>query len=147
VKTKDYCRALKVKLGVTSNYALAKALGIRRQRISNYVNGLRVFDNTTAVRVAELLGRDPMKVIADLELERGSDATLWQRIRQAVGLLLVSAGAVLVAASLPHPAYAGQGGFNITVFPAAVAMRHNAGRTTDCRRILARLLAWLRGLL
>jgi plasmid maintenance system antidote protein VapI len=105
VKTKDYCRAAKIKLGVTSDYALAKHLGVQRQTISNYVNGHRVFDNTMAARISEILDVDLVKVIADLELERGTNDELWKRIaRKVAAVAVVAIGAGSIGAPSPAPA-------------------------------------------
>lgn len=87
MKTIDYCRALKKQLGISSDYELAKRLGVTRQSVSNYVNGLRAFDTTTAAKVAELLELDPITVIADAELERGTNDALWKRIRAAAAIV------------------------------------------------------------
>lgn len=99
MKTADYCAALKRRWKITSDYELAKRLGVAKQTVSNYVNGHRVFDNTTAARVAEILELEPMRVIADAELERGSSRELWTRIRDAAAIAgAMIGGAVLLYA-------------------------------------------------
>lgn len=92
MKTTQYCAAMKQRLQITSDYALAKALGVPKQTISNYANGVRTFDNTMAAKVAEILDVPVMKVIADMELERGTNDELWKRIaRRAAGVLVPAA--------------------------------------------------------
>lgn len=108
MNTADYCAALKRRLKIESDYGLAKRLGFSRQRVSNYTNGLRVFDNETAVRVAELLQLDPLRVIADMELERASSPDqrkFWERIKAAAVLAAFYVGAASFGA-LPAPAQA-----------------------------------------
>src|SRR4051812_26521993 len=101
--TADYCAALKRRLKISSDYALAKALAVSKQAISKYVNGERAFDTTMAVRVAELLELDPMKVIADCEIERGGDVELWRRVSRKVAAVVL---AVSAAAGAPDQANA-----------------------------------------
>jgi transcriptional regulator with XRE-family HTH domain len=83
MKTAEYCAAAKQKLTLTSDYALAKALGVTRASVSLLINGHSVMSNTTAARIAEILELPLQRVIADAELERGSDGELWRRLREA----------------------------------------------------------------
>ncbi len=105
MKTAQYIAAAKKALGGISDYALAKHLNVTKASISLLVNGRSVMSNTTAARVAEILDLDPLKVIADMELERGTNDELWRRIarRAAVVLLPATIGGV---ALVPAPAEA-----------------------------------------
>lgn len=60
----------KTKLGVDSDYALAQKLGIARSSISNYRKGITLFDTIACVKVAHVLGVQPLEVIALVEIER-----------------------------------------------------------------------------
>ena len=86
MKTANYCAAAKQKLTLASDYALAKALGVTRASVSLLINGHSVMSNTTAARIAEILELPLQRVIADAELERGSDLELWKRLREAAAI-------------------------------------------------------------
>jgi hypothetical protein len=60
---------------------------------------------TTAAKIAGLLELEPIQVIADIELERGEDAALWKRIRDAAVVAAMAFGAA--SFGLPGPAHAG----------------------------------------
>lgn len=72
--TIEYLDALRVRLGVSSDYALAKRLGVSAQRISNYRTKTHCFDADIALKVADLLGRDRAEVYLDIEAERATKA-------------------------------------------------------------------------
>lgn len=102
MKTQDYIEAAKKKSGITSDYGLAKRLGITKQAMSGYATGNRIMDDYTAARLAELLDLEPIEVIAaaNAEREKGSArAEFWKRLaggRQAAGLAgLLICGAFL----------------------------------------------------
>jgi len=96
-RTVEYLEAARRALGGVSDYRLAKRLDVSRQAISRLLSGERTMSPTTAARVAILIGVDPMRVIADMELERGADEALWKGIRRAVALLLLTTGAAYTA--------------------------------------------------
>lgn len=70
MKTVDFLDAIRERYQLTSDYKLAKLLGITVQRVSMYRRGSRRFDNQMAVKAAELLGLNAIQVIACVELER-----------------------------------------------------------------------------
>ncbi len=74
MKSAEYLAAVKAKLNITSDYALAKALKIKKQTASNYATGKNVPGPVVAFRVAEILGDQPAAVIADFEAERAERA-------------------------------------------------------------------------
>jgi transcriptional regulator with XRE-family HTH domain len=87
--TVQYLDAIKTRSGLRSDYAAAKALGVTRCAVSRYRLGLSTFDDTIAVRVAEILGVDPLEVIAAANLERAKDdgahaiwIALWRKSRE-----------------------------------------------------------------
>lgn len=105
---------MKKKLGIESDYALAQRLDLTKQAISQLRHREAVMSPTTAARVAVLLELDPMRVIADAELERGSDSQLWKKLRDALAALLVAIGAALFT----EPA---QAAFNINISAVSTA--------------------------
>ena len=67
MNTLEYLAAVKEKLNITSDYALAKALDISQARISAYRKGREHPDVYTCIKVAIALGIDPTLVIAEIE--------------------------------------------------------------------------------
>jgi transcriptional regulator with XRE-family HTH domain len=88
-----YLDALKAHLNLSSDYQLAKALGCVQSRLSGYRNDSRTFDDAMAARVAELLGIDPLRVLADMAAERSKNPevkALWQKIATAAASVLAA---------------------------------------------------------
>lgn len=73
MKTTEYLDAAKAKLGIDSDYELAKRLDITRMAISDYRHERRSPDNFTVFRLAVILENDPADMIADLESQREKD--------------------------------------------------------------------------
>lgn len=103
--TVEYLDAIKVRLDLPSDYAVAKALGLTRAAVSKQRLGHSVFDDTTALRVAEILGVDPMEVISAANAERARDEEtrrLWERawgkVTGATAVVAIAAGIGLSAA-------------------------------------------------
>lgn len=71
------------RLGISSDYAIAKALRAPTQRIYSYRSGRTQMDDDAAVEAAILAGDDPAAVLAEIRGERAkSPATreAWQRV-------------------------------------------------------------------
>ncbi|WP_076887767.1 DUF3693 domain-containing protein [Burkholderia pseudomallei] len=103
--TVEYLDAIKVRLDLPSDYAVAKALGLTRAAVSKQRLGHSVFDDTTALRVAEILGVNPMEVISAANAERARDEEtrrLWERawgkVTGATAVVAIAAGIGLSAA-------------------------------------------------
>lgn len=69
MKTEQMLEAAKKRAGLPSDYALAARLGVTRQRVSSWRGGV-VPDPSIGFKLAGLLGEDPARIVADLELER-----------------------------------------------------------------------------
>lgn len=92
MNSREYLDALRAHLRLPSDYAVAKALNTTRATVSTYRTGRHTFDDATALRVAELLGIDPRKVIADMHAERAKDAKVrafWQQIASAAAAVVL----------------------------------------------------------
>lgn len=95
-KTQELAEAARVKLGGVTDYSLAKTLEIPRARISEYVRGEQNADTYACVRLAMVLGRDPLEVIAEVEAQTARTPTkrdFWSRFpsglrRTALGVVL-----------------------------------------------------------
>jgi transcriptional regulator with XRE-family HTH domain len=68
--TVELLDAVKSRLGLSSDYAAAKALGVTRQRVSAWRNGRQTFEDEVCLRVAEILEVDPFPVMASVRIER-----------------------------------------------------------------------------
>lgn len=129
--------------GLTSDYQLAKLLGVSRQAVSHWQNGRHELDQTTAVQVAELLQVDPMQVMAELQCARASNTRerhVWERYRGRVHTATVAAVAVLAGIS---------GGVTVksdTIISQISALPgiHYAQLAAWLRQRLSRPFAWLR---
>lgn len=95
----EYLDAIKAKQSLSSDYAVSKALGISRQRITAYRKGDDSFSDETAAKVAELLDADPEEVVIAAHAERAKDErtrALWARLAKKAGY---AAGVALFAAA------------------------------------------------
>lgn len=70
LNTLDYLQEVKTRLGITSDYALAKALGITQSTISGYRAGRSRIDDDVALTIADILRIHPLQVIAAANAER-----------------------------------------------------------------------------
>ncbi|MGK5023083.1 hypothetical protein [Janthinobacterium sp. LB2P10] len=72
MNTLEYLRAVKVRLGIESDYALATRLGITRSAVSKLQLGKGVFGDDVALTVAQILDVHPLVVIAQANAERAN---------------------------------------------------------------------------
>ncbi len=87
--TLQYLDEAKRKLNVESDYALSKRLGCTTSAISNYRAGRSRMDDVMAVKVAEILERNPLELLASLNLERAKDEDVrrvWQGILEIISV-------------------------------------------------------------
>lgn len=61
--------ACKKKIGVDTDYKLAKALKIHSGRIADYISGKRIPDENACMRIAMLLERNPIEIIAIVQAD------------------------------------------------------------------------------
>ncbi len=86
--TNDYLDACKSKLGLTSDYQLAKAFEVRQPTISNYRSGRSHFDDSMALKVAGILGLPAAQVMAAAHFERSKaeeERNVWRDIFEKFG--------------------------------------------------------------
>lgn len=106
--------AAKKRLGLSSDYALAKRLGITTARMSNYRQERRGLDEDICFTVAELLDMEPGEVLAMMAMDRAQDAKTrkaWARVISRIGshaaaVLLVVAVVMTAPEWATSPAYA-----------------------------------------
>lgn len=85
MNTIEYLDAVKQRLGVASDYALAKALGFSLSSVSGYRTGRRFLDDDAALTVAQTLNVNPLVVIAAANLERAKtpeQAARWSGVME-----------------------------------------------------------------
>lgn len=119
MKTHDYMAALKSALHISSDYALAKALGVAQQTTSRWSQGKGTIDDNLAPRVAEILGLSAEQVLFDLHAERERSPELRAIWTKAARSFAHAACALVSVAA-----------FNICTFPgtsdaATPAFNHN----------------------
>lgn len=96
-KARELLLECKVKLGGCTDYRLAKEMQIDRARISDYMKEARIPDNYACVRMALILKRDPIEIIAIIESENEKNALkreFWagflQRVQKAGRLITLA---------------------------------------------------------
>lgn len=70
--TRQYLADLQKKYQISKNRELAKLLEVKEATVSRYMSGDRVIDNTTALKIAQLLEIEEAIVIAQANFERES---------------------------------------------------------------------------
>ena len=94
---KEYVEEIKKKHGLTTDYAVAKALLIDTRKISDVMKGRRHPPPVAAYRIADLLELDPIEVIACIDYQYTTDeqhkeyikAFFSRRMRDVAAVLLV----------------------------------------------------------
>lgn len=102
--TGEYLDAVKAKLDLPSDYATAKALGVTRATMSRYRVAGACPDELVCARIADILGVEPIEVIAAAQFERSKDEqarALWESIwGKAVGVTAASLMLAVVGLSV-----------------------------------------------
>lgn len=103
MKTINYIDEAKRRLGISSDYGMAKELGMTRGAFAHYKSGRRVIDDYTAAKLAEVLKINPLEVIAAANAEREKDsqkAEFWRKLASgAQGAIL---GSTLIFSGLTY---------------------------------------------
>lgn len=104
MNTQELLSAVKASQGITSDYRLARFLGVTDNTVGNWQHGRRRPDDDTAIRLCELAGIDPAPVLAALAAERASTPEArraWEGIAaklQHAGLAAAVLSAVILSA-------------------------------------------------
>lgn len=105
MKASEWLDLAKEKRGGISDYALAKELGITRAAVSDYRNRGTTLGDDVCISIAEILGIDPMQVIADQHGERAKSEKvrkIWERASRTAAILTLAAIAVLFSGSTTY---------------------------------------------
>lgn len=114
-QTQELLEAVRKKMHGATDYRISIELAIRKQTISNYHNGTQQADAYACTKFAEVLGRDPLEVIAEVEAQAARTTAareFWKSFRgtgrrAAVGLL--SFGIALFSGVAPQAGEANAG--------------------------------------
>jgi plasmid maintenance system antidote protein VapI len=68
-ETQQLIEQVRVKMEGATDYKIAQALDLPRQRLSDFVKGSRAADAYACAKMAEILDRDPLEIIAQVEAE------------------------------------------------------------------------------
>lgn len=96
----------KEKSGISSDYALALTIGVKRQTISRYRKNLCTPDDYAKSRLADLTGRSLQEVIARIELENEPNEEkrkYWQDFYRRLGGVAASIAVSVTLIVTPHP--------------------------------------------
>ena len=74
MKIRERLLECKVKTGIKSDYGLAKALGINRARVHDYMTAKAKPDAYIAVKIGEILNIHPLLLLAEFEAETARSA-------------------------------------------------------------------------
>lgn len=114
--TGDYLDAVKAKLDLPSDYATAKALGVTRAAVSRYRLLQSFPDELVCAKIADILGIEPIEVIAAAQFERSKDEharALWESIwGKVAGAIVPSLIACAVGLSVAPTSKAAESGEN-----------------------------------
>ena len=69
MKIKERLLECKIKLKISSDYALAKKIGCSRQRLSNILKGTVKPEAYEAIKIGEILRVHPLMLLAEFEAE------------------------------------------------------------------------------
>lgn len=103
MRTIDYLNEAAKRVGAKTDAELARALNMNRSTVCRYLKGERVMDDYTAARVAELLGIEPLQVIAAANAERETDQgkkQFWEKFARAAVIAAAVVGGAQVASML-----------------------------------------------
>jgi hypothetical protein len=108
----ELARLDKASGGTGTDYKLAQLLDVPRATISNYRRGVTQLDDVLAIRLAELIKEQPLRLIGEINAERARDTrtkAFWSKTAKgAGGKVAALVGAVIMAAVAfsPPPARA-----------------------------------------
>lgn len=91
MNTIEYLDAIKARIGKTSDYAVAKALGINESTIAGYRKRGGQMDDEIAAKAAAILDLHPGLVVLDMHRERAktpAEVSIWQEIYRGFLTLL-----------------------------------------------------------
>ena len=130
-RMEDFIAEIRQRYNIKTQTELAQKLGLTQATISAHYNRTKRakhYSEETAHRIAELLGEDPLYVLACLSSERAKDPKVrqqWQRMERMLRSVTASiVFALFVSIFMPQPAQA-----------STVSISHNAHGIYIMRRL------------
>lgn len=105
MKASDWIDRVKTQAGITSDYGVAKALGLSRTTVSKYRSTTPTLDEDTALRVAEALGEAPEAVLLDQYAERTKSPAVRAALLAAAQRLYIMLNGCCATHSVANFAY------------------------------------------
>ncbi len=105
-----YLEGVKAKVGIKSDLQLAVRIGVSYSLVHGFLHSNRIPGDDICVKIAELAGDDPARVIALAHVVKASGASkrAWEKIFKAVaGKAAAAVLVILMTLSLLSPALAG----------------------------------------
>lgn len=99
--TKDFMARIRARYNLTSDYQLAKFLGVTRQRISGYKGRDITLGDETAIKVAEALELPPAYVLNCMAAERAKRPEVKKAWQRAAAALATAASVLFFLGFLP----------------------------------------------
>lgn len=99
MNTIEYLDAVKAKRGISSDYALAKALQIGQSAIIGYRARRRIIDDEVSLSIAQILEINPLEVIATANAERAKTPEMKARWTGVMEKFSASFNALLLGTS------------------------------------------------
>lgn len=93
----DFVKKLKKRYDISSDYGMAKILGLSRQTMSAHKSGrAKHFSEETAYKIGELTNEDPAYAMVVLAIDRAKDEKVREAWRRVARIMRSSAPAFLV---------------------------------------------------
>jgi hypothetical protein len=87
LRTPEYLDLARRQLGLPSDYALQKPLGVTKQQLSRWRTGVDSFSDGAAVKIAELTGLPAERVLVDAHFEKAKtpeEKAVWRAIMEKI---------------------------------------------------------------
>jgi hypothetical protein len=87
LRTPEYLDLARQQLGLPSDYALQKPLGVTKQQLSRWRTGVDSFSNVAALRIAELTSLQAERVLIDAQIEKAKtpeEQAIWRSIMEKI---------------------------------------------------------------
>lgn len=100
-ETQQLIGQVRAKLGGATDYRIAQVLDIPRQRVSTYTKGEQQADAYACAKIAEVLERDPLEIIAQVEAEAArteKKRAFWRSFPSGLKRTALGAGWLVITA-------------------------------------------------
>lgn len=87
MRTPEYLDLARHQLGLPSDYALQKPLGVTKQQLSRWRTGVDSFSNVAALKIAELTSLQAERVLIDAQIEKAKspeEKAVWTAIMEKI---------------------------------------------------------------